>query len=227
MVSIKRVSVTKVLIALVIFCGVVLSALVIAYWQLDLHAKPRELPAYKLTEWQPKGLPNVGVINPVIPDLTTSNSMHYGINNNAQLMIVTAPKQELAWVAEESFYIPEGPTLDREGNIYFSPYQAHEDVSLVAIDGETGKRRWVIPAHGDTNGSGAILILNDVDNNSQILYHSTYSDAYAIKTTGEIIWQAKTGFKYAGTGTNPHTWGVNYLPGIDAVSVLSEDGKLT
>jgi len=227
MVSIKRVSVTKVLIALVIFCGAVLSALAIAYWQLDLEAKPRDLPAYKLTEWQPKGLPNVGVINPVIPDLTTSNSMHYGINNNAQLMIVTAPKQELAWVAEEKFYIPEGPTMDKNGHIYFSPYQAQEDVSLVALDGETGERRWVIPAHGDTNGSGAILILNDVDTNSQVIYHSTYSDAYAIKTDGEIIWQAKTGFKFAGTGTNPHTWGVNYLPGIDALSVLSEDGKLT
>lgn len=227
MVSIKRVSVKKVVVALVIFCGVIITALWGAYAQLDLDAKPRELPAYKLTNWHPEGLPNVGVINPVIPDLTTSNSMHYGINNNAQLMIATAPKQELAWVAEETFYIPEGPTLDKNGNIYFSPYQAQEDVSLVAIDGETGERRWVIPAHGDTNGSGAILILNDVDTNSQVIYHSTYSDAYAIKTNGEIIWQAKTGFKFAGTGTNPHTWGGNYLPGMDALSVLSEDGKLT
>jgi len=227
MVSIKRVSVKMGLVAAVIFCGVGLAALVIAYLQLSLDAKPRELPAYKLSEWQPKGLPNVGVINPVIPDLTTSNSMHYGINNNAQLMTATAPEQALAWVAEETFYIPEGPTLDKEGNIYFSPYQAQEDVSLVALDGETGERRWVIPAHGDTNGSGAILILNDVDTNSQVIYHSTYSDAYALKTNGEIIWQAKTGFKFAGTGINPHTWGVNYLPGIDAVSVLSEDGKLS
>jgi len=227
MVSIKRVSVKMGLVAAVIFCGVGLAALVIAYLQLSLDAKPRELPAYKLSEWQPKGLPNVGVINPVIPDLTTSNSMHYGINNNAQLMIATAPEQALAWVAEETFYIPEGPTLDKEGNIYFSPYQAQEDVSLVALDGETGERRWVIPAYGDTNGSGAILILNDVDTNSQVIYHSTYSDAYALKTNGEIIWQAKTGFKFAGTGINPHTWGVNYLPGIDAVSVLSEDGKLS
>ncbi len=227
MVLIKRVSVKRGLVAAAIFCGVGLAALVIAYLQLSLDPKPRELPAYKLSEWQPKGLPNVGVINPVIPDLTTSNSMHYGINNNAQLMIATAPKQTLAWVAEETFYIPEGPTLDKEGNIYFSPYRAKEDVSLVALDGETGERRWVIPAHGDTNGSGAILILNDVNTNSQVIYHSTYSDAYALKTNGEIIWQAKTGFKFAGTGTNPHTWGVNYLPGIDAVSVLSEDGKLS
>lgn len=227
MVSKKRISAKKVFVTVLVSFAVVLAALGITYSQLNLDAKPRELPDYKLTDWHPKGPPNVGVINPVIPDLTTSNSMHYGINNNAQLMIATAPKQELAWVAEEKFYIPEGPTMDKNGHIYFSPYQAQEDVSLVAIDGETGERRWVIPAHGDTNGSGAILILNDEDTESQIIYHSTYSDAYAIKTTGEIIWQAKTGFKFSGTGTNPHTWGVNYLPGIDALSVLSEDGKLT
>ena len=116
--------------------------------------------------------------------------------------------------------------IDKKGNIYFSPYQPQEDVSLVSIDGKTGQRRWTIPAHGDTNGSGAILILNDVKNDEQIIYHSTYSDAYAINTNGEIIWQTKTHFNFAGKGTNPHTWGVNYLPVIDAVSVLSEDGKL-
>lgn len=221
MVSIKRLFIVALL-----FFSLVGSVFAIAYLQLNLDAKPRILPTYKLTNWQPKGIPNVGTINPVIPDLTTSNSMHYGINNTAQLMIATAPKQELAWVAEEQFYIPEGPTLDKNGHIYFSPYQAQEDVSLVSIDGDTGKRRWAIPAYGDTNGSGAILILNDIETDSQIIYHSTYSDTYAIKTSGEIIWHTKTGFKFDGKGINPHTWGVNYLPNMNALSVLSEDGKL-
>lgn len=220
------VSIKKLLIAALILCGVVIAVLGIAYSQLDLNASPRILPEYKLTKWHPKGIPNASIINPATPDLTTSNSMHMGINNNDQLMIATAPKQTLDWVAEKQFYIPEGPSLDKEGHIYFSPYRPQEDVSLVSLDGKTGERRWTIPAHGDINGSGAILILNDEETDNQIIYHSTYSDAYAIHTSGEIIWQTKTNFVFSDKGTNPHTWGVNYLPGMDAVSVVSEDGKL-
>jgi hypothetical protein len=220
---IRPIGFLKGLLALIVIAATVLF---LCYQLISLEAKSRDLPAYTLTKWEPKGLPNASLTDPAIPDLITSSTMHYGINNNAQVMVAAAPEQKLDWVAETDFYVPEGPTLDRDSNVYFSPFRPTEDVSLVSLDGKTGERRWVIPAHGDLNGSGAILLLNSEDGSEQIIYHSTYSDAYAIKTSGEIIWHTKTGFKFAGKGLTPHTWGMNFLPGINAVSVVSEDGKL-
>jgi hypothetical protein len=226
MITLNSAIIRKIVIALIGVIALLFSFLYYLYSNLDLDAKPRVLPNYKLSTWNPEGIPNATKSSKITPDLITGNSMHLGINNNDQLMIATAPKQTLDWVAETQFYIPEGPTLDKNGHIYFSPYQPQEDVSLVSLDGKTGERRWTVPAYGDTNGSGAILILNDPESNQQIIYHATYSDIYALSTEGKIIWQAKTTFSFKGEGKNPHTWGVNYLPGIDALSVLSEDGKL-
>jgi len=90
--------------------------------------------------------------------------MHGDTANSDNLWIAAAPMFELDWTVETNMYIPEGPTYDRQGNVYVSPLQPPENVSLISLDGITGERRWSIPGEERNFGSGAILILNNPDN---------------------------------------------------------------
>merc|ERR1719189_50352 len=133
---------------------------------------------------------------------------------------------ELDWVAETDFFGAEGPTIDQQGNLYFSPLDPqHEDVSLIALDGSDGSRRWSLPGAGPEYG--APLILNDPDDTgsetvSQIIYHCTRTDAWAIRTNGSIIWHVKTGLqKDTSNLRHNHMWGMNYISNKDAVVGLS------
>ena len=67
---------------------------------------------------------------------------------------------EYAWSVEPDLYIAEGPTLDNEGNLYFSPFSPKENISLVSLDAITGERRWII--EDPIEGGGAPLILNGI-----------------------------------------------------------------
>ena len=57
-------------------------------------------------------------------------------------------------------YVPEGPTLDDEGNLYFCPFSTRENISLISLNATTGERRWIIES--DIEGGGAPLILNGI-----------------------------------------------------------------
>jgi hypothetical protein len=122
-------------------------------------------------------------------------------------------------------YIPEGPTIDRNGNMYFSPILPQEDVSLISIDGETGKRRWTLPRYKRNKGNGAPLILDDFAGDGQTIFHATYETMWATRTDGTVIWEMPTGLEST-SAVSPHTWGVNYVPGLDALSVVSSDGGI-
>lgn len=50
-------------------------------------------------------------------------------------------------------YIPEGPTLDDLGQIYFSRLYPQEDVNLVVLNPESGERAWTLPHKGDSKGA--------------------------------------------------------------------------
>ncbi|MGB5312287.1 MAG: hypothetical protein WBN38_09465, partial [Polyangiales bacterium] len=80
-----------------------------------------ELPA-SVTQWAPVGARTVGdYAYDVIPEPNGFHTMHVGPNNTDNVWIALAPELELDWVAEQSFYVPEGPTYDNQGNLYFSP----------------------------------------------------------------------------------------------------------
>ncbi|MEZ5572121.1 MAG: PQQ-binding-like beta-propeller repeat protein [Halioglobus sp.] len=178
------------------------------------------------TLWQPQGNPIVGAMDEHMPAPITFRTMHVGLNNSDQLWIATAPEQELAWVAEQELYVPEGPTIDNLGQLYFSPLFPQEDISLVVLDADTGKRLWTLPNNGDTMGAGAPLILDTPNEASdQTIYHSTYHWAWAVTPQGKVLWHKPTGLKYQGT-TVPHAWGVNYVPQRDALTVVTGDGKI-
>ena len=156
----------------------------------------------------------------------TFRTMHVGLNNSDQLWIATAPEQELAWVAEQDMFIPEGPTMDNLGQIYFSPLYPQEDVSLVVLDPANGKRLWTLPNKGDRQGAGAPLILDTPNEaNAQTIYHATYHWAWAVTPQGKVLWHKPTGLSYTGAAV-PHAWGVNYIPQLDALTVVTGNGEI-
>jgi outer membrane protein assembly factor BamB len=187
---------------------------------------PRAIPDDGGTQWRPQGNPTVGHIDAHMAAPITFRTMHVGINNSDQLWIATAPEQELAWVAEQEMFIPEGPTMDDLGQIYFSPLYPHEDVSLVVLDPATGKRLWTLPNKGDNKAAGAPLILDTPHEASpQTIYHATYHWAWAVTPQGKVLWHKPTGLHKAGKDA-PHAWGVNYVPGLDALTVVTENGEI-
>lgn len=87
-----------------------------------------------VTEWAPVGARTVGDYDyEVIPQPNAFHTMHAGTNNADNVWVATAPRMELDWVSETNFYVPEGPTYDNQGNLYFSPLYPQIDVSLVSL----------------------------------------------------------------------------------------------
>lgn len=190
----------------------------------------RELPLPAVTDWRPQGPRNASrATHPAIPDPDTFHTMHVGVNNTDEIWSVTAPLVEYDWTAEPGMFVPEGPTFDNEGNLYFSPYNPKEDVSLVVLDWRTGERRWSVPGRGA--GSGAILVLDDPDRpGRQLVYHATYTTAMALRPDGSVVWEAPTGLepppRRPGELDATHVWGMNYHPQADAVLGVTMDGHV-
>ena len=190
-----------------------------------------EVPA-SVTTWAPEGPRTVGDYDyDVIAPPDAFRTMHAGPNNSDNLWIALAPEMVLDWVAETPFYIPEGPTYDNRGNLYFSPLFPQEDVSLVSLDQETGERNWAIPGNGSNAGGGAVLVLNDPDTaGEQIIYHATFTDAMAIKPDGTVVWETPTGLNLPpvvpGVRSPTHSFGFNYHPRTDSVVGVTLGGDI-
>jgi len=192
---------------------------------------PAELPA-SVTQWAPVGARTVGdYAYDVIPEPNGFHTMHVGPNNTDNVWIALAPELELDWVAEQSFYVPEGPTYDNQGNLYFSPLFPQENVSLVSLDAETGERNWAVTGNDSNAGSGAILVLNDPDNpGEQIIYHATYTEAMALRPDKTILWQTSTELALPpvipGERSTTHSFGFNYHPQTDTLVALMLGGEV-
>ncbi len=193
---------------------------------------PRVFDSPEKTHWSPVGARTVGTYDySVIPKPDAFRTMHVGTNNSDNVWIAAAPMFEFDWVAETSMYVPDGPTFDNQGNLYFSPLFPSENVSLISLDGETGVRRWAIPGDGLNEGSGAILILNDPDiPGSQIIYHASYTQVMALRPDGSPIWSKSTGLSLPpvtpGERIGSHTWGFNYHPATDSLITITSNGKI-
>ncbi|MEO1041038.1 MAG: hypothetical protein AAFX52_01990 [Pseudomonadota bacterium] len=193
---------------------------------------PRVFEAPEQTKWIPSGPRVVGDYSyEVIPQPDAFRTMHGSPTNADTVWIVAAPMFEFDWVAETDMYVPEGPTYDNEGHVYFSPVFPQENVSLISLDGKTGERRWAIEGDGMNGGGGAPLVLNDPDNpGTQIIYHATYTEVMAIRPDGSIIWKTPTGLSLPelmlGERPQTHSYAFNYHPQQDALVGVTANGKV-
>ena len=100
---------------------------------------------------------------------------------------------------------------------------------MISLDGKTGKRRWSIPDEIENMAGGAPLILNDPENvgGPQIVYHATISTAWAIKTTGEIVWKVPTNLNATMTrgDRHGHVWGCNLHLQTDSIVILTSEAE--
>ena len=190
---------------------------------------PRTYDDTSLSEWRPDGPRYVAPENPVLGVNDTFRSLHGSTRNSDEVLTAVAPDVELDWVVEQDMFITEGPSIDREGNLYFSPVTPKEHVVLVSLDGKTGERRWTI--EGYSQGGGAPLVLDDPDRpGEQIIYLTLYERALAVRPNGEVIWDVQTGLKkYIDPVQgleNSHNFGANYLPQADAIVSVVMDGTM-
>ncbi len=177
-----------------------------------------------ITAWRPTGtrVTGAGDLPGVLPLRNAWHTMHGDTANSDHAWVATAPRLELDWTVETAFYIPEGPTFDDAGNLYFSPLFPREDVSLVSLDAETGERNWVVSGDGRNAGSGAILILDEPSApGEQRVYHMSFTEAMALRPDGTEVWRVPTGLEappdMLGVRPPTHSFGFNYHPQTDAL----------
>ncbi len=185
------------------------------------------------TQWKPVGTRAAGQHSyDIIPEPDTWNAIHVNAANSDTVWGVAAPMFELDWVAEPAYFVGNGPLLDNQGNLYFSPQFYHgERVVLVSLDGQTGQRRWTIPADDDIQASSPAFILNDPENpGAQIIYIIGYNRLMALRPDGSTIWSKDTSLSiYAEELSNKakgkfHSF--NYHPATDSLVSVTKAGAL-
>jgi len=185
------------------------------------------------TQWKPVGSRVAGQHSyDIIPEPDTWSAIHVNAANSDTVWGVAAPMFELDWVAEPAYFVGNGPLLDNQGNLYFSPQFYHgERVVLVSLDGQTGQRRWTIPADDDIQASSPAFILNDPENpGAQIIYIIGYNRLMALRPDGSTIWSKDTGLRiYAEELSNKakgkfHSF--NYHPATDSLVSVTKAGAL-
>jgi len=201
--------------------------------QAERPHNPKAFGPPEKTQWKPVGARAVGQQSyDVIPEPETFSAIHVDMANSDAVWGVAAPMFELDWVVEPAYFIGNGPLVDNQGNLYFTPQFYHgERVVLISLDGQTGERRWSIPAADDMQASSPVFILNDPENpGSQILYVVGYNRLMALRPDGSVIWSKATGLNLPTTedGKKPivkfHSF--NYHPATDSLISVTKDGAL-
>ena len=185
------------------------------------------------TQWKPVGPRVAGQHSyDIIPEPDTWNAIHVNAANSDTVWGVAAPMFELDWVAEPAYFVGNGPLLDNQGNLYFSPQFYHgERVVLVSLDGQTGQRRWTIPADDDIQASSPAFILNDPENpGAQIIYIIGYNRLMALRPDGSTIWSKDTGLSISAAELSNKAKGkfhsFNYHPATDSLVSVTKAGAL-
>ena len=185
------------------------------------------------TLWKPIGARAAGNHSfDIIPQPDTFSAIHVDVANADSVWGVAAPMFELDWVAEPEYFVGNGPLFDNEGNLYFSPQFYHgERVVLVSLDGQTGERRWTIPADDDIQASSPAFILNDPENpGSQIIYIIGYNRVMAIRPDGSLVWSKATGLNIPtaelGNKAKGKFHSFNYHPATDSLISITKAGAL-
>lgn len=129
----------------------ILFSVIIYQYYIIAYPKIRDFPPPPPSQWKPIGKRHVVSENmnySIIPFPNKFHTFHSNVHNDDSVWTVAAPMFELDWVAEKDMFIVEGPTFDNFGNLYFTPLNPKEDVSLICLNASTGKRKWTLPGRG-------------------------------------------------------------------------------
>ena len=222
----------KKILGLTVASGIALFA-IFTYLDNNRPHNPRMFGPPVKTQWTPVGARAAGQHSyDIIPQPDTFSAIHVNSVNSDSVWGVAAPMFELDWVAEPAYFVGNGPLLDNQGNLYFSPQFYHgERVVLVSLDGQTGERRWAIPADKELHASSPAFILNDPDNpGSQIIYIVGYNRVIALRPDGSTVWSNATGLSLTAAElsnkANTKFHSLNYHPATDSLITVTKTGAL-
>ena len=176
------------------------------------------------TQWRPVGPRNAGIVD---TQMEFARVYHTNTHGSDEVALAMAPAFEFDWLAEENFFLAEGPIFDSQGNLYFCPIFPPEDIILMSLEPTKGERRWVLP--GIDAGCGAPFIYSDPVTKEDTIYVATYDRAIALKTDGTILWDVPTGLTKVVKGelvSEQHSFGANYHSQLDAIVAVMGDGSL-
>ncbi len=193
--------------------------------RISSEMMPKDFEPPGLTTWKPEGCRAVAPENPILPTGEGWRNIHSDIVNSDEEPTALAPVFSPGWIAETNHYYPAGPVFDAARNIYGAPMWPNEDITMVALDPETGERRWAIPnITGAPPGGTSPMVLNDPDNpGEQIIYQGLYDRALAVRPDGSMVWDIDTGLTLSGTYSDV-VMGTNYVPTADAIVAAAADG---
>lgn len=183
-------------------------------------------PAPSVTSWAPQGCRRV--VEPA-NDLAGGpgwRNIHAGSTNSDAVDVVITPTFKAGWVAEPHLWSATSVVFDRSGNIYFTPLFPHEEVILLSLDSETGRRRWATPGTGTPVGTGSPMLLDDPESpGDEIVYVGLYDRAVAVRTSGETVWDVPTGLGQDGEQLFS-VFGINFVPSADALIAVAANGRI-
>lgn len=195
---------------------------------LITESTPKTYPLPEKTTWKPKGVRCFSTNSNINSrPVTFGRAMHTDLRGSDEIATVISPAIEADWTAEQNFFVPEGPVFDSQGNIYFCPVFPPEDLIMISIEPEKGKRRWVLP--GISAGAGTPMILTDQETGEDLVYVGTYDRAVAANIDGTILWDVPTGLPKLQPGSlkpNQHNFGLNYHPQTDSLIAALGDGHI-
>jgi outer membrane protein assembly factor BamB len=228
---------TRKIVGLLLIAIIVFAVVKIFFDQGRPH-NPKVFTPPAKTLWKPIGARAAGNHSfDIIPQPDTFSAIHVDVANADSVWGVAAPMFELDWVAEPAYFVGNGPLFDNNGNLYFSPQFYHgERVVLVSLDGQTGERRWTIPADNDIQAGSPAFILNDPENlGSQIIYIIGYNRVMAIRPDGSLVWSKATGLnipaaevasKLPTDKAKGKFHSFNYHPATDSLISITKAGAL-
>jgi outer membrane protein assembly factor BamB len=221
-------TVLVIVVAAVIYLGTTAKGKIVLVRLLANESTPRLYASPGKTTWKPEGVRRISRSDNInARQVTFGRLLHTDTRSSDEVATVFAPAIVRDWTAEPNFFVAEGPVFDSQGNIYFSPVFPPEDVIVVSIEPEQGKRRWVL--EGFSAGAGTPLILLDPDTGEDVVYVGSYDRAVAMTTDGEILWDVSSGLPElipAEVQANQHSFGINYHMQSDSLVAAMGDGHV-